>query len=111
MVSAMLQSQQAWLPLLHEPVKFTKYLTDVKHTSGLHKMIAHCEEDAGAKQAIQTLANPAANQLILIGPEGDFTKKEIDFAIDNGCVPVSLGSNRLRTETAGMVAVTLLRNP
>ncbi|MEK7225506.1 MAG: RsmE family RNA methyltransferase, partial [Bacteroidota bacterium] len=46
--------------------------------------------------------------LILIGPEGDFTVGEIEMALQNGFIPVSLGENRLRTETAGVVASTLL---
>jgi 16S rRNA (uracil1498-N3)-methyltransferase len=52
----------------------------------------------------------AANKssLILIGPEGDFTKEEVSLCIQQNCKPVSLGNNRLRTETAGLVAVTIL---
>ena len=110
LISAMLQSQQAWLPLLHEPIKFTHYLSDLYSTAFLHKMIAHCEGENN-KEGIQKIADPSKAQLILIGPEGDFTKKEIEFAINNGCVPVSLGSTRLRTETAGIVAATLLSIP
>jgi 16S rRNA (uracil1498-N3)-methyltransferase len=49
-----------------------------------------------------------ASQIILIGPEGDFTHEEIQTALKNNFVPVSLGNTRLRTETAGMVAATLL---
>jgi len=110
LISAMLQSQQAWLPVLQEPIKFTKYLNELNAAPSLHKMIAHCE-DENNKQALQKIANPAAAQVILIGPEGDFSKKEIEFALQTGCVPVSLGNTRLRTETAGMVAATLLCNP
>ena len=70
-------------------------------------MIAHCE-DENYKQSLQKIADPASDQLILIGPEGDFTTQEIDYALQNGCVPVSLGNTRLRTETAGIVAAALL---
>jgi 16S rRNA (uracil1498-N3)-methyltransferase len=48
--------------------------------------------------------------VILIGPEGDFTKTEIDFALENNFLPVALGHTRLRTETAGIVAATILCN-
>jgi len=109
LISAMLQSQQAWLPVLQEPIKFTRYLSDLNAAPSLHKMIAHCE-DENEKQALQKIANPAAAQLILIGPEGDFTKTEIELALQTGFVPVSLGHTRLRTETAGIVAATLLCN-
>ena len=50
------------------------------------------------------------DQLILIGPEGDFTKDEINTALKNNYIPVSLGETRLRTETAGIVAAVLLLN-
>jgi 16S rRNA (uracil1498-N3)-methyltransferase len=49
----------------------------------------------------------ATTGLIAIGPEGDFSQKEIQVAIENNFIPVSLGENRLRTETAGMVAATV----
>ena len=109
LVSAMLQSQQAWLPVLHEPIKLTKYLSDLNATPFLHKMIAHCEEEHN-KQSLYKLAGTTAAQIILIGPEGDFTKQEIEFALQNGCVAVTLGNTRLRTETAGIVAATLMCN-
>ena len=107
LVSAMLQSQQVWLPVLREPIKFSKYLSDLNRVPSLLKMIAHCE-DENYKQSLQKIADPASDQLILIGPEGDFTPQEIDYALQNGCVPVSLGNTRLRTETAGIVAAALL---
>ena len=107
LVSAMLQSQQVWLPVLREPIKFSKYLSDLTRVPSLLKMIAHCE-DENYKQSLQKIADPASDQLILIGPEGDFTTQEIDYALQNGCVPVSLGNTRLRTETAGIVAAALL---
>ena len=103
LISAMLQSQQTWLPLLHEPVEFKKLMT----LSIPQKFIAHCiEED---KTTISTgLVNPAEASLVLIGPEGDFTPDEIRIARENHFVPVSLGQTRLRTETAGIVAAVLM---
>lgn len=106
LVSAMLQSQQAWLPNLHQPTKFSEV---VKNFSSENKFIAHCikEERSSLNQHIST----SAHQLILIGPEGDFTKSEIDLAIENNFIPVSLGNTRLRTETAGIAAAVLLNQP
>jgi 16S rRNA (uracil1498-N3)-methyltransferase len=104
LIAAMLQSQQAWLPILHEPVAVK---TCVLQSSYQQKLIAHCEEDK--KQFIKDL--PITNEVqILIGPEGDFSPEEIIFAIDNGYLPITLGETRLRSETAGMVATALLIN-
>ena len=102
LISAMLQSQQVWLPALHEPLKFKDVIKKSTHEK---KLIAHC--DAGEKA---TISNQSINQssMILIGPEGDFTKEEIDLAVANNFIPVSLGDTRLRTETAGIVACVLL---
>lgn len=108
LISAMLQSQQAWLPVLQEPVKFEKF---VKENGSSNKFIAHCEEQQkiSLKEIIGKFSNKFINQsTILIGPEGDFTKDEIDFAQQNNFTPVALGNTRLRTETAALVAVTLL---
>lgn len=112
LVSALLQSQQAWLPLFAEPVRFIEY---VKHAKTENKYIAHCEE--GNKQSLKN--NLSTNQsssggqslqssTILIGPEGDFTPEEIALALENNFTPVALGNTRLRTETAALVAATLL---
>lgn len=102
LISAMLQSQQAWLPALHEPVKFKEI---IKNSAYQKRFIAHCDEDEKA-----TIGNQSINQssIILIGPEGDFTKEEIASAKQNNFIPVSLGETRLRTETAGIVAAVLL---
>ena len=106
-ISAMLQSQQTWLPVLHEPVQFSKMPVD--KYSDYKKLIAHCDE--GNKQSISNLQiDEFANWQICIGPEGDFTKEEIESALQNNFIPVSLGETRLRTETAGIVASALLKN-
>jgi len=57
---------------------------------------------------LKTLAQPNKKYLMLIGPEGDFSKEELELAIQNGFEKVSLGTNRLRTETAGLLAVQVL---
>ncbi len=98
--SAMLQSMQAWLPVLHEPMPFNDVIKNANHQQ---KMIAHCVKDA--KVEFASLYNPSLDtHIILIGPEGDFTEKEIAAAKQYNFVPVSLGSTRLRTETAGIFA-------
>jgi 16S rRNA (uracil1498-N3)-methyltransferase len=108
-ISAMLQSQQVWLPLLHEPVSFKEAVEESIHQQ---KFIAHCDE--GVKSQLTNLAYRQAGQqinestIILIGPEGDFTKEEIELALQNHFIPVSLGETRLRAETAAVVAAALL---
>jgi 16S rRNA (uracil1498-N3)-methyltransferase len=104
LVSAMLQSQQTWLPVLHEPIKFNAL---VKSSNQQQKFIAHCMDDA--KRNLADLNNGSlSSKIILIGPEGDFTADEIELALQNHYSAVSLGATRLRTETAGIVAATLL---
>lgn len=104
LISAMLQSQQVWLPEMPEPIPFEKWLSQ---KNAAQKLIAHCEEKE--KRSIRDI--PSSNDaLILIGPEGDFTTGEIELALSKGYTPVTLGDTRLRTETAGMVAATLLVN-
>ena len=103
LVSAMLQSQQSWLPILQEPAKFLSF---VNQPNSANKFIAHCE-NRDAK--VQLLSHqPFTDSTILIGPEGDFSPDEITIALQNNFIPVALGNTRLRTETAGVVAATLL---
>lgn len=103
LVSAMLQSQQTWLPHLHQPTSFDDL---IRKASQQQKFIAHCLPDQ--KQQLSSLITHHSS-LVLIGPEGDFTPNEIEAALQQNFVPVALGETRLRTETAGMVAATLLR--
>jgi 16S rRNA (uracil1498-N3)-methyltransferase len=105
LISAMLQSQQAWLPVLQEPQMFDKIVSSSDYAQ---KFIAHCENDE-TKNNIALVDKKNAVQ-ILIGPEGDFTKDEIEKALQQNYQPVSLGNTRLRAETAGIVAATLLMN-
>ncbi len=110
LISAMLQSQQTWLPLLHAPLKYPEYLRDISKHNFQQKFIAHCEEETSKSQLVNELSANQQQQLILIGPEGDFTSEEIAEALQNNFVAVALGNTRLRTETAGVVAATLLCN-
>jgi len=111
LVSAMLQSQQCWLPVLHEPVPFGKLWHPSKTLPSLdsyqQKFIAHCLD--GAKRNLKDMNNESlSSKIILIGPEGDFTPAEIEQAIQHHFIAVSLGNTRLRTETAGVVSASLM---
>ncbi|MDP4261186.1 MAG: RsmE family RNA methyltransferase [Bacteroidota bacterium] len=106
-ISAMLQSQQCWLPVLHEPVAYELLFRQEEVMNISQRFIAHCME--GSKRSISQFHNPSAsNSLILVGPEGDFTPKELEMATSHHFIPVSLGQTRLRTETAGVAAAVLL---
>lgn len=99
LVSAMLQSQQYYLPILEKPKELKSIFEDVK--SYEQKLIAHCERDI-ARKNLSELFLSQKNTCVLIGPEGDFTKEEIEMAMDNDFKGIHLGNNRLRTETAAM---------
>jgi 16S rRNA (uracil1498-N3)-methyltransferase len=108
LTSAMLQSQQVWLPVLHEPIAYELLFRQEEIAGYSQKFIAHCLETE--KRNLSDLVNESLpSQIILIGPEGDFTSEEINQAIQQHFIPVALGQTRLRAETAGMVAAALLR--
>ena len=98
-LSAMKQSNECFLPQLNEAVTFKEFLK--KQNEGL-QFIAHCEETD--KKTLKSVLVRNQNITILIGPEGDFSEKEIALAIENNYVPITLGTTRLRTETAAIVA-------
>ncbi len=102
--SAMIQSQQTWLPFLSEPTPLKEFIA--KATAS-QKLIAHCE--SMPKTSIQSI-EPSDDLLLLIGPEGDFAPLEIESAIANSFTPIDLGPTRLRTETAGIFALSCLKN-
>lgn len=97
--SAMKQSIQLYLPTLNEPVTFKEF---IKSNNDDVLLIAHCEETD--KKSLKDVLKPNQNITMLIGPEGDFSNKEIELALENKYIPVSLGKTRLRTETAAVVA-------
>jgi len=98
--SAMKQSLHFRMPKLNEPVNFNDFITEDFSGS---KMIAHCEEGM-EKAYLQNIIEPNHQVNILIGPEGDFSRKEIKQALEHKWNAVSLGDSRLRTETAAIVA-------
>jgi 16S rRNA (uracil1498-N3)-methyltransferase len=98
-VSAIKQSLKAYLPKVNEMATFEIFIA--QNFEG-QKFIAHCGEED--KPLLSEIIHKGENVLILIGPEGDFSKDEIRKAMEHGFTPVSLGKSRLRTETAAMVA-------
>lgn len=101
-LAAMKQSLQAYLPEIAPPLPFRDFIAR-QTGSGTQLFIAHCMED-GAKSLLQHNCRPGSDVCILIGPEGDFSEAEVEKALQTGFIPVSLGPNRLRTETAALVA-------
>ena len=99
-ISALKQSGQAWLPQLDEMQDFGAFVAGVAPET---TFIAHLEE--GERTALTQVAGAGPGCCVLIGPEGDFTPQEIVLALARGIRPVTLGSSRLRTETAALAAV------
>lgn len=102
-VSAMKQSQQSWLPVINGMVPFDGF---VKTAAADVKLIAHCDE--GTKNPLATFSFTGKKVLVLIGPEGDFSRAEVETALGSHYTAVSLGETRLRTETAALYAVNAL---
>ncbi len=98
-VSAMKQSVKSKMPAIEEMISFDKL---VKQDFDGQKFIAWIDDDV--KEQLCDLYKKGDDVLVLIGPEGDFSKEEVELAKENGFVPVSLGKARLRTETAAIVA-------
>lgn len=98
-VSAMKQSVKSKMPVIEEMIPFEKL---VKQDFDGQKFIAWIDENV--KEQLCDLYVKGSDVLVLIGPEGDFSKEEVTLAKENGFVPVSLGEARLRTETAALVA-------
>lgn len=99
LVSAMKQSQKALLPQLDEIQSFSQL---IKQEFNGSKFIAHCYPQD--KPILKEVYKKGEDALILIGPEGDFSEKEVEDAIRSGFQPISLGESRLRTETAALAA-------
>ncbi len=102
--SAVKQSLQFHIPVFNDPISLSQFLNQQEASQ---KFIAHCEDEDN-KLFLQNVAKPANDILVLIGPEGDFSTKEIQLAIQNNFIPVTLGHNRLRTETAGVYVTSLM---
>lgn len=103
-VSAMKQSLKATLPEICEMTDIRRF---VEEPFEGQKFIAHCMEDQ-PRQLLAQLIGKGQNVRILIGPEGDFSPEEVEMALSNGYLPVSLGDQRLRTETAALSSVNTI---
>ena len=104
LISAMKQSQKSFVPQLDEMTALADFIR--KPFDG-QKFIAHCYPQE--KKLLKDAYTHGGNVLILIGPEGDFSEKEVQLALDNGFEPISLGNSRLRTETAALVACNTIQ--
>ncbi|MBW6483978.1 MAG: 16S rRNA (uracil(1498)-N(3))-methyltransferase [Vicingaceae bacterium] len=104
-VAAMKQSGRAFLPQINEAIKLKDFLKEYKTEQ---KFIAHCYEEN--QQHLKELYNLGKDVVLLIGPEGDFSLEEVEITIKkHNFIPISLGKNRLRTETAGVYACTTIK--
>ena len=104
LISALLQSRQVFLPQLMPP---QKYAACIEAGFDGQRLIAHCLPHEKTELSHQKIQGPVQ---IFIGPEGDFSEEEIQYALTSGFKAVALGSTRLRTETAGIAAAVLLVN-
>lgn len=99
LISGMKQSLKTFLPKLNSPINLNKFIN--QNLNG-NMFIAHCNQTE--KSPLLNLIKPNSNNILLIGPEGDFTPKEVQLCNDKKFLNVSLGETRLRAETAGIVA-------
>ena len=100
-IAAMKQAQRTYLPVIHPAIKFNAWMAGSETLSG-QKWIAHCLELP--KTPLVANSGSDLSVHVLIGPEGDFSVEEVDFAVSKGFFGLDLGDWRLRTETAGLVA-------
>lgn len=98
-VSAMKQSLKTFMPIINPPTPLTQLINS---STIQQRFIAYCDGDH--RTPLHNIYRPGQDALILIGPEGDFSQREISLALDNGFQPVTLGQYRLRTETAALAA-------
>ena len=108
-VSAVKQSHKAWKPVVNDMQSFKDFISTPRPG---RKFICHCYEEVEKTDFFSELQKPwnaenpeDADVTVLVGPEGDFSIDEVRLALENGYESVSLGTSRLRTETAGLVAV------
>lgn len=108
-VSAVKQSRKPWKPKLNAMMSFKDFVTAPR---GGKKYIAHCNEEIERKDFFTEIFPLASTEsgddvTVLIGPEGDFSVDEVRMALDNGYESITLGSSRLRTETAALSATMI----
>ena len=104
-VSAVKQSRKAWMPSINDMTGFKAFVSQPRQG---RKFICHCYEEFPKKDFFTEITTvPDEDITVLIGPEGDFSIDEVQLAINSGYESVTLGKSRLRTETAGLMAVTM----
>jgi 16S rRNA (uracil1498-N3)-methyltransferase len=101
-VAACKQSQKAKFPTINFPADFYEF---INRNIDFKRFIAHCQ--LAEKYYLGDILRAGEKSTVLIGPEGDFSEKEIEAAVKSGFMPVSLGNSRLRTETAGVFAAAI----
>lgn len=109
-ISATKQCGRAWLPELSPPQKFEACLAQVKQFA-LSLLCCENERERHIKTVLrhhEGQGQDAASIAIFIGPEGGFSAEEVNAAAENGCIPVTLGPNILRTETAAIASVAVV---
>ncbi|MBX2827633.1 MAG: 16S rRNA (uracil(1498)-N(3))-methyltransferase [Flavobacteriaceae bacterium] len=99
--SAMKQSLKAYKPILDEAIPFKEFVQANQGTNS-KKLIAFCGDVE--KKGMNSYVSEREDVIVLIGPEGDFSYKEFESAVENNYLPTTLGNSRLRTETAAIVA-------
>ena len=105
LLSATKQSLKGAVPAIREPLSATDFIKEYARKDAL-KLIAYCFEDEMApRRSIVEMLPDSREIVVMIGPEGDFSRAEADLALASGFVPVHLGESRLRTETAALAAV------
>lgn len=109
LLSAAKQSLKASIPELSGTTSVREFIESTAGTEAL-KLIAYCFEDGQEKTSIREVLekNDAKEVIVLIGPEGDFSREEADAAVAAGYVPVHIGESRLRTETAALASVSMV---
>ena len=111
LISAVKQSHKAWKPILNEMTPFERFVQQERKGD---KFICHCynQEDIGEgeeKPLLMDVLRRGVETTVMVGPEGDFSIDEVRLALKNGYRSVSLGTSRLRTETAALVAVHMMQ--
>ncbi|OFX61497.1 MAG: 16S rRNA (uracil(1498)-N(3))-methyltransferase [Bacteroidetes bacterium GWA2_30_7] len=106
LLSATKQSLNAKIPKFNEMIKFKDFIELQNQNIDTEKYIAYCKVDIS--ENLKNIYTKNSDAIIIIGPEGDFIDDEVNFAIENSFKPISLGVNRLRTETAGVIACSTI---
>ena len=111
LISAVKQSHKAWKPFLNDMMSFERFVCQERDGD---KFICHCynQEDIGEgeeKPLLMDVLRRGVETTVMVGPEGDFSIDEVRLALKNGYRSVSLGTSRLRTETAALVAVHMMQ--